>query len=63
MIGSRFRKGMAGVTSCLSLCLAAFLFTGHGLGLGWKYKGLIFAFQWMSLAGDGLHSLSSPRLV
>ena len=40
-IRSRFRKGMAGVTSHLFLYLVAFVFTGLGPGLEWEYKGLI----------------------
>ena len=60
---SGFRKRMAGVTSHLSLCLAAFIFAGLSLGLGGNARCLLF--PWAAVTGQGgwLHSLSSSRLV
>ena len=59
--GSRFRKGMSGDTSHLSLCLVAFVFTGLGLGLGQECEGLIVALGSCCQLGGGPHSLSCPQ--
>ena len=59
VIGSRFRKGTAGVTSHLPLCLAAFIFAGLGLGSGWTCGGIIVALVSCYQLGSGPHFLSS----
>ena len=58
--GSRSRKGMAGISSYLSLCQVAFIFNGHGLGLGWECEGLIVALGSCHWLGGELDFLSSP---
>ena len=63
VIGSGFRKRMAGVTSHLPLYLAVFIFAGPGLGSGWECRGLIIAFSGCYQLRGGLHSLGSPWLV
>ena len=61
VIGSGLRKGMKGVSSCLSLCLVAFIFTDLGPGLWWECEGLTVSLGHCHCLGGGPHSLRSPQ--